>query len=93
VIGARLFTLEEGDHQLVFADAVSGVELDRLYVTADGDQPAGNATPCSPPHSIEVGGQCLASCGAQQGRMCGALACAGRAQIEAYDCDICCMGP
>jgi hypothetical protein len=88
-----VFTLEEGDHQLVFADAVSGVELDRIYVTADGDQPPGNATPCSPPHSIEVGGQCLPSCGAQQGRMCGAVACAGRAQIEAYDCDICCMGP
>lgn len=87
------FPLEPGAHQLVFADAVTGVKLDRLYITADGDMPPGNDTPCHPPHSIEVAGQCLASCGAQQGRMCGELACAGRAQIDAYDCDICCMGP
>jgi hypothetical protein len=87
------FALEAGAHQLVFADAVSGVELDRLYITADGDTPPGNDTPCSPPHSIELDGVCLPSCGAQRGRMCGASACAGLAHIAAYDCDVCCMGP
>jgi hypothetical protein len=87
------FELEAGPHRLVLADAVSGVELDRLYITADGDTPPGNDTPCSPPHSIEIAGACLPSCGAQQGRMCGASACAGLAHIPAYDCDICCMAP
>jgi hypothetical protein len=87
------FALSAGDHQLVFADDVSGVELDRLYITADGDTPPGNDTPCGPPHSIELDGACLPSCGAQQGRMCGATACADRAHIDAYDCDICCLGP
>jgi hypothetical protein len=86
------FPPSAGEHQLVFADAVSGVALDRLYIAADGDTPPGNDTPCSPPHSIEIAGACFPSCGAQQGRMCGATACSGRAHIEAYDCDICCMG-
>jgi hypothetical protein len=87
------FALEAGAHELVFADAVSGVELDRLYITAEGDKPPGNTTTCVPPHSIEVMGVCLPSCGAQRGQTCGAAACAGKPLIKAYDCDVCCLGP
>lgn len=90
---ALQFALEPGEHELLLADAVSGVALDKLYITADGDTPPGNDTPCRPPHSIEVAGVCLPSCGAQMGRMCGVMACAGKPQIEAYDCDVCCTQP
>ena len=62
----------------------------RREVATEGDVPPGNATPCSPPHSIEVAGSCLPSCGSQQGRTCGPVACAGKVTIPAYDCDICC---
>jgi hypothetical protein len=87
------FALAAGPHELVLADAVSGVELDRLYLTAEGDRPPGNDTSCTPPHSIEVKGECLPSCGAQRGRTCGAQACSGKTLIAAYDCDVCCLGP
>lgn len=87
---ALTFSLAAGTHRLLLASCVEGVGLDRLYVTAEGDVPPGNDTLCRPPHSIDVDGSCLPSCGAQQGRMCGAAACAGRAVIAAYDCDVCC---
>ncbi|KYF94078.1 hypothetical protein BE17_53485 [Sorangium cellulosum] len=84
------FSLAAGTHELVIANAVDGVWLDRLYFTPDGDEPPGNDTPCDPPHSIEVGGECLPSCGALKGTECGAVACAGREPLEAYDCSVCC---
>lgn len=90
---ALLFPLTAGEHTLTLASCAYGVALDRLYVTADGDVPPGNDTPCAPPHSIEVAGVCLPSCGAQRGRMCGAANCAGFPLIDAYDCDVCCEGP
>jgi hypothetical protein len=89
---ALVFPLEAGEHTLTLASCVEGVALDRLYLTADGDVPPGNDTPCSPPHSIELAGACLPSCGAQRGRMCGEAACAGRPLLDAYDCDVCCEG-
>jgi hypothetical protein len=87
------FALEAGRHELVFAPAVPGVALDRLYLSAEGDEPPGNATPCKPPHSIELMGECLPSCGAQQGDRCGESACVGIPRIPAYDCDVCCRAP
>jgi hypothetical protein len=87
---ALTFPLSAGAHRLVLASCVEGVWLDRLYFSAEGDTPPGNDTLCRPPHSIDVGGNCLASCGAQQGRTCGAMACAGKVVIPAYDCDVCC---
>ena len=84
------FLLGAGPHRLLLASCVEGVWLDRLYVSAEGDVPAGNETPCRPPHSIDVAGSCLPSCGSQQGRMCGAVACAGKVLLPAYDCDVCC---
>jgi len=85
------FTLTEGMHALTFADCMPSVWLDRIYVTADGYEPPGNATPCNPPHSIEVGGACLPSCGSQGGNDCGATMCSGRMTFRAYDCDVCCV--
>lgn len=87
------FALEAGAHELVLADAVAGVELDRLYITDEGDKPPGNTTLCSPPHSIEVMSVCLPSCGAQRGRSCDPAVCAGKSIIEAYDCAVCCSVP
>jgi hypothetical protein len=87
---ALAFAMSAGAHELVFASAVPGVDLDRLYITAEGDVPAGNETPCSPPHSIELAGECLPSCGAQLGTSCGQRACEGKPVIAAYDCDVCC---
>jgi hypothetical protein len=94
---ALSFALGAGTHELVFANAVAGADLDRLYITAEGDVPPGNETLCSPPHSIEIAGECLPSCGAQQGTLCGQVACEGKELILAYDCDVCCrevgLGP
>jgi hypothetical protein len=87
------FTLHAGPHELVLADAVAGVELDRLYITAEGDEPPGNTTACRPPHSIEVMSSCLPSCGAQRGRSCDQAVCAGKPTIAAYDCTVCCLVP
>jgi hypothetical protein len=86
------FQLAAGVHELVIANCVDGVGLDRLYITARGDMPAGNDTPCRPPHSIEVSGECLPSCGSLDGRLCGPSNCAGKPLLPAYDCDVCCMG-
>jgi hypothetical protein len=84
------FALEAGEHELVIANWVDGVGLDRLYVTADGDEPPGNDTPCNPPHSIEVDGACQPSCGSHLETTCSAVDCAGQALLPAYDCAICC---
>jgi hypothetical protein len=85
------FSLRAGEHELALANCTDGVALDRLYLTADGDVPAGNDSACEPPHSIEVGGSCLPSCGSRNGAACGELECAGRTVIFAYDCDVCCL--
>jgi hypothetical protein len=87
---ALRFELEPGAHELVIANCVDGARLDRLYVTAAGDVPPGNATRCDPPHSIDLAGQCLPSCGALQGTQCGEQACTDREQLPAYDCEVCC---
>ncbi|WP_437984194.1 hypothetical protein [Sorangium sp. So ce117] len=84
------FPLSAGAHELVLANAVEGVGLDRLYFTPHGDEPPGNDTPCDPPHSIEIEGECLPSCGALKGTACGDVPCAGRELLEAYDCAVCC---
>jgi len=87
---ALRFALAPGPHELLIASAVAGARLDRLYVTADGDVPPGNDTPCDPPHTIELAGDCQPSCGLLTGTRCGVVDCAGREALPAYDCDICC---
>jgi hypothetical protein len=55
------------------------------------DDPTGG---CDPPHSVEVGGRCVPSCGHAGGNMCSTGtdgACDGLASIESYDCPICCF--
>jgi hypothetical protein len=84
-----VFPLQPGAHELVIASCVEGVQLDRLYVTAEGDEPPGNDTPCDPPHTIEIGADCLPSCGLLDGTACGD-ACAGQMLLPAYDCAVCC---
>ena len=84
------FELQPGSHQITFANCVPGVELDRLYITARGDTPPGNDTICNPPHTIELAGKCVESCGHLNGNICGVAACAGQTTLVAYDCDVCC---
>ena len=55
------------------------------------DDPTGG---CDPPHSIDVGGRCVPSCGATGGNTCstfGAGGCSGYAALESYDCEVCCL--
>ncbi len=85
-----VFALDAGQHRLTFANAVTGAELDRLYVTSLADHPPGNTTPCNPPHSIEVGGGCVRSCGSYGNVSCDPNACADRKVLDVYDCAICC---
>jgi hypothetical protein len=87
------FPLSAGTHALVLANCVDGVDLDRLYFTAGQETPPGNTTPCDPPNSIELEGTCFPSCGSQGGNTCGVTACSGLPALQAYDCDICCIGP
>ena len=86
------FDLSAGSHQLVVASAADTVQLDRLYLTADGDEPPGNAavTTCDPPNSIPLDGGCSISCGSQGGNACSDDLCQGLPTIDAYDCAICC---
>ncbi len=84
------FMLSKGAHELMLANATRAVQLDRLYFTAAGDEPPGNDTPCRPPNSIEIAGQCVPSCGSLGGTVCGATVCSGRTLLNAYDCDVCC---
>lgn len=85
------FPLSAGNHELLIANCVDGVALDRLYFTASGDEPPGNDTECNPPHSIQIGGVCVPSCGTLRGSACGESACAGHTLLPAYDCAICCQ--
>jgi hypothetical protein len=89
------FDLAAGSHQLVVANATDTVQLDRLYITADGDMPPGNAaaTSCDPPNSIQLDGGCAVSCGAQGGNDCGDVVCQGLPLIASYDCAVCCHVP
>ena len=87
------FALSAGAHRLELANAVTGAELDRLYVTARNDHPPGNTTPCNPPHSIEVAGACIRSCGSYGNVSCLSDVCMGQPELEAYDCPICCLEP
>jgi len=84
------FDLDAGPHTLVVSNSIDDDGLDRFYVTAEGDTPPGNDTPCNPPHSILVDGGCSRSCGSQGGDTCGA-ACSGLPTIPAYDCVVCCV--
>jgi len=89
------YDLQVGVHQLIVASEVEGVGLDRLYFSTNGgDTPLPrNDTPCRPPHTIQVGGKCIPSCGIQGGKSCDATMCMGRPILEAYDCSICCVVP
>ena len=88
------YELEVGPHLITIANAVDGVDLDRLYYTLDPkDVPPGNDTPCHPPHSIEIAGACQPSCGSQGGNQCGGAVCMGHNPFRAYDCAVCCIVP
>jgi len=91
------FELSAGEHTLRVANYDDRVGLDRFYVapgTGGGDEaPPGNDTPCNPPHSIRLGGECIPSCGSRGGNACGVQDCAGLTPIVAYDCDVCCIDP
>jgi hypothetical protein len=90
--GAALtFALEAGVHTLALANAGPGARIDRFYITKDGDVPPGNDTACRPPHTIELDGTCLPSCGLLMGTACGPVDCMGREPLPAYDCDVCCQ--
>jgi hypothetical protein len=88
---ALSFQLEAGTHRLEIASAVTGAELDRFYVTVLGDRPPGDTTPCDPPPSIEVMGECRRSCGSYGDVSCDPALCAGREELDAYDCGVCCL--
>ena len=76
-----------GTHQLQVAAEAANAKLDRLYVTSAGDRPPGNDTECRPPHSIDVGGECLPSCGSQaKPPMRSTCQCDGKPTFYAYDC-------
>lgn len=85
------FSLSAGPHSLLIANCVAGTDVDRFYVTAAGDQPPGNDTPCLPPHSIERAGICIQSCGVHGKTDCGGPACQGKPVVDAYDCALCCL--
>jgi hypothetical protein len=89
------FPLAAGPHQLVMANQVPDVKLDRLYITSGDDTPPGNDTPCHPPHSIDLGdGNCSVSCGAQvPAGMRSTCLCDGLPSIKTYDCTTCCFLP
>ncbi|HTA93338.1 MAG TPA: hypothetical protein VK745_27360 [Polyangiaceae bacterium] len=88
------FALSAGSHELVIANAVDVVGLDRLYFAPVGSMPVGNDTICNPPHSIAVDGGCTPSCGSLGG-LCGANPCDGTStSTPTYDCHpTCCVPP
>jgi hypothetical protein len=88
-----MFDFDAGPHELVVSNSADHDGLDRFYITAEGDTPPGNDSPCNPPHSVLLDGGCSRSCGSQGGNLCGSVECAGLPTIPAYDCDICCVGP
>jgi hypothetical protein len=89
------FDLATGPHELLVANAVDGVRLDRWYLTPGRDVPPGNEGPCHPPNSIQVNGACIPSCGSQMGNECGSLNCMGLriVPVPVYDCAVCCIKP
>jgi hypothetical protein len=93
------FLLAAGAHELVIGNVAAGARLDRLYITANGDEPPGNNSKCRPPHSIELAGVCHDSCGAQatpeRGTTCICAAVPESERFEAYDCGsgACCFTP
>jgi hypothetical protein len=90
--GKRLeFELAAGKHDLWIANAAPGAELDRLFVSAGKRPSSSKQTECNPPHSIELQGECHASCGSQNGTACGETACNGKTLLESYDCAVCCQ--
>jgi hypothetical protein len=89
---ALIFPLAAGPHRLEIANAKTLARLDQIYVTSAGDAPPGNDTECSPPHSIEMAGACVRSCGSHAVNVtCDPTICATREQLEAYDCAVCCV--
>jgi hypothetical protein len=88
---ALMFPLDAGQHSLTFANCVPGAELDRLYITSESAAPSGNDTTCTPPHSIELAGQCHPSCGSHGVTTCGDDVCRGKPALESYDCSVCCL--
>lgn len=96
---AQLFELTAGTHELVLYNAAASVRLDRLYITAAGDEPPGNDTRCNPPHSIDLlGPTCALSCGSQAPAGMGSTCdCGDRTDTsDAYDCGgtfKCCVVP
>lgn len=89
---AIVFGLEAGVHRLELGNAVLGAELDRFYIAPVGaDAPENPGLTCNPPHSIQLDGQCVRSCGSYQTVSCGEQACAGKQEVFAYDCSICCL--
>jgi hypothetical protein len=88
-----VFDLSAGMHQLLIANSVDQVGLDSFYITDGTDRPPLDDTPCSPPDSIQIGGNCIPSCGSLGGNTCGADACAGRTVLPVYDCVVCCTVP
>jgi hypothetical protein len=93
------FQLSAGTHELLLSNVAGGARLDRLYITANGDEPPGNNTKCRPPHNIDLDGVCHDSCGAQatpeRGTSCSCAAVPEAERFEAYDCGSgkCCFLP
>ena len=85
-----VFQLTAGHHGLELANCSDKTKVDRLYVVAGGDVPAGNQSMCNPPHAVEMGGQCVQSCGQLGGTSCDPTACSGHTLLPAYDCAVCC---
>ena len=93
-----LFQWTAGSHTLLIANEAPDTRLDRLYITADGDEPPGNMTKCRPPHSIDrLGPACELSCGVQApAGMHSSCECGDRVDVfDAYDCvsGKCCAKP
>jgi hypothetical protein len=88
-----VYDLSAGTHELLVANAIDGVQLDRWYVTSAGDAPPQTDTPCAPPNSVPLGGTCVPSCGSLGGMTCGTPQCAGRMLVpmQVYDCPVCCF--
>jgi hypothetical protein len=61
--------------------------LQNVFPLLDG---ASGTAPCEPPHTVDVGGQCVPSCG-HAGGTCGpqGSACSGEL-VTSYDCAVCC---
>lgn len=49
---------------------------------------------CDPPHSVDIGGTCVPSCGAAGGNLCSSGvdgACDAATLLTSYDCPVCCF--